>query len=77
MAKVLKEHNFARRLSLYPWDKWLDGQTWQLTQGKDFKCSVLSFQSTAQATANKRGGRLRTHTKDKKLVIQFYREPKR
>ena len=77
MAKVLKEFQFINHPSMYPWDKWLDGQTWQITQGKDFKCNMPAFRSVAANTAHKRGGKLRTHVRGKKVVIQFFREPNR
>jgi len=77
MAKVLKEHVFGIR-SGYPWDKWLDGRTWQMTEGVDFKCTVASFQHAAMVRARMKGGRVHSHIKDNtKIVIQFYRDTKR
>ncbi len=77
MAKVLKEYVFGIG-PRYPWDEWLDGQAWQLTQGSDFKCSVSTFRQTAAAHARQKGGRVRTHVKEKtRVVIQFYREANR
>jgi len=77
MSKVLKEFLFTNNPLKYPWDKWLDGRTWQLTQGKDFKCTAKAFGSIASSTARKKGGKVRTHVRDKKIVIQFFRETNR
>ncbi len=38
----------------YPWDKWFDGNTWELVQGKDFTASVTSMQKFIREVARHR-----------------------
>lgn len=64
MAKVVINPDWsdrrASRESIYPWDKWLDGQTWEITQGEDFDCLTKSMRIRILNTANKRNLRVRT-----------------
>lgn len=77
MAIILKNFKFAEPTSIYPWDQWLDGQTWELIQGKDFKCAAKSFRKQAVKAAQKKQGKVRTNTFEKKIVIQFYHKTPR
>lgn len=43
------------RPPLYPWDKWLDGQTWKLLRGKTYHCADQEMAKSARAAARKRG----------------------
>lgn len=66
----------------YPWDQWLDGQTWELKKGSrqeveegkaDFAVTAKSFRSAVMQAASQRNGEARTATLDdgNVLVIEF------
>lgn len=78
MARRLKSFNWnggSEKKSKYPWDKWLDGSIWQLTQGRDYAIKTSSLRVTATKEAKERGLKLRTKIVDSKcLVIQAYKE---
>ena len=71
MAAVLKNFKFPQLEAKLPWDKWLDGRIWQLTQGVDFKIKLDSFQQKAFQVAGKKGGKLRTNIRGNSVVLQF------
>lgn len=50
MAKIIKQFTKGKPgpKSKYNWDEWFDGQTRELTQGKDFTCSVATFERYAR-----------------------------
>lgn len=54
----------------YPWEKWLNGETWRLSHGRDFDTSVRSFRVVAHQAAKRRGKSLRVRAVDGVLVIQ-------
>jgi len=58
MAKALK--NMKVGYCRYPWDKWLDGQVWELKRGVDFDTTLESFVGTARKAARARKMRLAT-----------------
>ena len=66
MASVVEDeeldtrHDSARGNYRYPWDEWLDGQTWRLVRGEDFTTQINSFRSTAIIRAKARGVKLKT-----------------
>ena len=74
MAETLESFDFngSGRRSTYPWDKWLDGQIWQLKIGEDFTCKVGSFQKAAGTQARKRGLRLRTAVSGDHIILQAF-----
>jgi len=55
MGIKVENHLFRKNGSTYPWDQWLDGGTWRLRIGEDFKCTPTSFVSAAYQTASRRG----------------------
>lgn len=60
MARVLSEYEFKTRShSIYPWQKWADGQIWQITKGTDYK-SENGFRSSALGYARRNGMTLKT-----------------
>lgn len=60
MARVLSEYEFkTHRHSIYPWQKWADGQIWQVFKGKDYK-SENGFRSSALGYARRNGLTLQT-----------------
>jgi len=79
MAKRLEQMpDTMRSVSQYPWEEWLDGGAWQLTEGEDFKTTIRNFQATLSKTASRRGLRIqsRTFKEDDKnqLAIQAFRD---
>lgn len=74
MARTLKQFDPPQakggRPQIHPWDKWLNGQTWELTQGKDFTCDPHHLQKLIRKTASLRGVVISVfRTTDSKLVI--------
>lgn len=75
MAKKLERYDFTRGGAhnvKYPWDEWLDGSTWQLMQGEDFKVKPTSIRAQAFVQARLRGMRVHTQIVDGTVVIQAY-----
>jgi hypothetical protein len=60
--------------SKYPWDEWLDGSVWRLTQGEDFTAKLKSMRVYAATTADRRGlkVRMRIDNEDNTLTIQAW-----
>lgn len=89
MAKTLAafpSEDESQRRNRYPWDKWLDGNVWELTHGSreavaegdaDFSVTTKSFESAVKQAVSAREGavRLAPRRNDKGervgLVIQF------
>lgn len=64
--------------SRYPWDEWLDGSIWELTEGEDFRGKVNTFRSNARSQARRRNGKveariLRKTDEPNKIYIRFVR----
>jgi hypothetical protein len=81
MAKKLKTFDFQREQGSkysYPWDKWLDGNIWELSQGEDFRESISpsNFRIMAYQAAKKRGLKIRTSVQKEKVIIQAYKPTK-
>lgn len=75
MARKLDKFdwNKTKRKGKYPWDSWLDGETYELVRGKDFNIDVEAFRTSVAGAAATRGFVVSTHRPDKKgnsLVIQ-------
>jgi hypothetical protein len=54
----------------YPWDEWFDGQSWKLTQGEDFHCTVDGMDSTIRAHAKRHGFEVRVKRSGKNVWLQ-------
>lgn len=55
MAKVLKDYKPpAYSTSEYPWDEWLNGETWLIVKGEDFTSTVRSMGVSIRKAAKKR-----------------------
>lgn len=60
-GKDVKQHQGGRTkgsangTSKYPWEKWLDGRSHKLTQGKDFNIEIPSMQASIHVAAKQRG----------------------
>lgn len=59
MARKLKQFTPPERTGgrepRYPWKQWLDGNTWELVQGKDFQSTVKTMQKFIRQVASNRG----------------------
>lgn len=56
MAKVVKEYAFKdgrKGRQRYPWELWMNGQTWALEQGVDFDAKPISFANNAKSFAKR------------------------
>jgi hypothetical protein len=45
--------------AVYPWTEWLDGDIWQLTEGKDFDTHPLMMERIVRTRATARGAKVR------------------
>ena len=66
MAEKLQTFDFGRASALttsekatYPWDEWLDGDIWQLTEGEDFHTHPLMMERIIRTRATGRGAKVR------------------
>jgi hypothetical protein len=59
VARKVKQFPAERDRSAYPWDQWLDGDIWELTQGQDFRGTAVAFRASARGQARRRGGGIR------------------
>lgn len=48
------------RQTKYPWDKWLDGETWELRKGRDYESTLESLRGRASRAASQRGKKVKT-----------------
>lgn len=58
MAKTTKR-KIAWGQGKYPWDKWADGQQWQVVQGEDFHTDVEGFRNALSSAASRRKMKVR------------------
>lgn len=73
MAKVMKTYEFpASKRMRYPWDKWLDGQIWELSRGDDFKIGAEQMRRNVYGAAWSRGLRVRTTRDQGNLILQAF-----
>lgn len=60
MGEKLNDYDWTRKASdIYPWDEWLNGDSWRLEQGRDFT-DVMKCIGAARQAARRRNGRVRT-----------------
>ena len=66
MAEKLRTFDFEKPSELtssekiqYPWDQWLDGDIWQLTQGEDFQTHPLMMERIIRTRATTRQAKVR------------------
>lgn len=61
-------------MSVYPWDKWLNGQAWELRPGRDFSTLALLSRAahTAAAKRKLKGGSLVIYTTRRGTVVLQY-----
>lgn len=58
----------------YPWDRWADGNIWEVTAGVDFDCKPVSFRGILYSYAKRSGLKLQVQslTRMGKLRFRFY-----
>ena len=58
----------------YPWDRWADGNIWEVTAGVDFDCKPISFRGILYSYAKRSGLKLQVQslTRMGKLRFRFY-----
>lgn len=72
MARVVEDSAIETHTNnVYPWGDWLNGKTWELTKGEDFKCTMNSMRVQAYKHASKRGGRVKTKINGLTFYIRF------
>ena len=67
MAEKLKTFDFSTpsaitsptEKAVYPWEEWLDGDIWQLTEGEDFDTHPLMMERIIRTRATARGAKVR------------------
>lgn len=59
------------RPALYPWPEWMDGSTWRIVQGEDFKVPATSMAQTIRVTAWRRGVPVRVFVHGDSVEFQF------
>lgn len=75
MAEKLKTFNFAAPSAItaatdkavYPWEEWLDGDIWQLTEGEDFNTHPLMMERIIRTRATARGAKVRLRHQPKEF----------
>lgn len=72
MASVVAEPtSWANvRKGKYDWDQWLDGQTWRLVGGEDFKVEPGTMRTIATSAAKARGLELKHKITEGDLIIR-------
>lgn len=56
--------------ALYPWEKWFDGNIWELSPGTDFDIPVKSFCTQVYQRAKKWGFLVTIQTKNRSVLVQ-------
>lgn len=65
----------ATKRGKYPWDEWLNGESWRLTRGVDFQVSLQALRAAASQAAKRQGCRVTTRkVNDTTLVLRAVRE---
>lgn len=57
----------------YPWDAWLNGKVWLLTEGEDYS-NEQTLRSAAQQAAARRGLKVRVERLREGLHLQSFQE---
>jgi uncharacterized protein YwgA len=61
----------------YPWSQWLDGQTWRLSNGDDFRVKPTTLVGYAKKAAKERGLALDSKIESETTVVLRARRPNR
>ena len=75
MATKLSTFEFSNKASgaKRDWSQWADGSIWQLKQGEDFECGVITIASQARlhAKKNELGIKISASKKEGTVTLQF------
>lgn len=58
-------------MSKYPWSEWTNGETWELTRGRDFDCQAHTMRPRFVAEARKRGMTVTTRITGETISFRF------
>lgn len=70
MAEVIDQLPPTKKPARYPWDEWLDGRAWKLTEGEDFNSSARDFSSHVRISAYRRNLVVTIHREGPHLYLQ-------
>lgn len=62
------------RPPLYPWDEWLDGSAWRITQGEDFDVTAETMAQMVRLRASKAGLSATARVRDNTVEFQALKE---
>lgn len=82
MARRVPDFEFGVRRGKpkYPWNKWTDGEPWEVVRGKDFTCTPGSLVVYLYHKANELGMNVRTSIvksagkRPDRVVFQFWKQ---
>ena len=69
MAKRLNEDFEFPNEIRYPWDVWLDGSIWEITETDIGNTTLDTFRVNAHQAAGKRGIKIKTHIDRERSVV--------
>ena len=74
MANKIAEFTFRGPGSkCHPWDEWLDGNIWKVTQGIDFPGQPRYFRNSIHTQAKNRGLKVHTNIDGQSIIFQTYK----
>jgi hypothetical protein len=59
----------------FPWDRWMDGRSWEILAEVDFDCGVELMRSRVHGEARRRGLSVATRRTEGGLAFQFFAKP--
>ena len=77
--KELNHYRFPNKggsKAKYDWETILNGQTWELVQGEDYKPEPRTFVAHVHGTAKRKGLKVHTHIDGKNIIVRAYKEKK-
>ena len=58
----------------YDWDTVLNGKTWELVSGEDFKPEPRTFVAHIHGTAKRKGLKVNTHIEGQSVIVRAFKE---
>ena len=68
--------NMGGSKAKYDWETILNGKTWELVQGEDYKPEPRTFVAHVHGTAKRKGLKVHTHIDGKSIIVRAYKEKK-
>lgn len=71
MSRIIEDYQPKKggRRDTYPWTEWLDGRTYMLSRGEDFKCTLKAMRIHIYRMAKRRGVKVSVHFQDKNTIV--------